>query len=286
MISIRELLSLLSEPASEGELAEAIEAIPYLKSRFELRAGFLTERTKKQAPDSVILGDIKGRATARANMRFAVDFVRLLRSPFKMVAVSGSTSYRSASKSKDLDFFSIAHSGRVWVALTQGLLLARVYSVFHRDSPQICLSCNMDENYARSVFGREQGPLFARDALAARVLKGTKTYLSLLNHANWISSIYPTAYMASATRADDHSELERAPTIFGRMLNRFLYLTVGTYIKAKSKMLSRRLERSGLDSNAFVVRSSERHLLYESKRYTDLRKQYSVGIPRQSEANH
>jgi hypothetical protein len=277
LVSVQELLELLPERASEDDLVEAISSAPSLSSKFELRAGYITEKLGESEADFLLSSEARSRLTARTNMRFAVLFVPFLHSSrFKMVAVSGSTSYRSASRSRDLDLFCVAPSGRMWLSLTLGLIAARVFGLRWRKAPQVCLSCVMDEDFALRLFASQQGPLFARDALETKVMKGRQTYQSLLDRARWISDVYPSAYAATKRPSPDPPRRSPRPSAFDYIVNRFLYFTVGTYIKAKSALLNRRLTAMGQVDGVFEIRSAEDHLIYESKRYADLRREYSA----------
>jgi hypothetical protein len=276
LVSVQELAQLLAERASETEIAEAIATIPSLSSRFELKAGYLTERFRR-SPDSE--AEAQSRNLARRNMRYAAEFVSLLHSnPFKMVAVSGSTSYGSASRSKDVDFFCIAPSGRMWLSVTMGLLMARAFSLFHRQAPTVCLSCIMDEDFAHSAFATEGNSLFARDAIETKVVTGLALYSSLLSRASWISKFYPFAYDA-AMGADHIEPRVTRPSAIDRVLNKLLFLSVGRYMHLKSALLNRKLRAAGRLGDVFSIRCGEDHLIYESKRYASLREEYEVVLP-------
>jgi len=280
LVSVQELLELLPERASERDLVEAITSTPSLSSRFELRSGYITERSGESEADSILNNEARSRLAARTNMRFAALFVPFLRfSRFEMVAVSGSTSYRSASRSRDLDLFCVAPSGRMWLSLTLGLIVARVFRLRRREAPRVCLSCVMDEDFALRLFASQQGPLFARDALETKVMMGHRTYQSLLDRAPWISDLYPSAYAATKRPTPDSPRRSARPSAFGGVVNRFLYFTVGTYIKIKSALLNRRLTALGQTDGVFAIRSAEDHLIYESQRYANLRREYSAVLP-------
>jgi hypothetical protein len=194
------------------------------------------------------------------------------------VAVSGSTSYGSASLSKDADFFCVAPIGEMWLSLARSLLIARAYGVLNRGAPGFCLSCVMDDAYARSAFKSRRHPLFARDAIEARVLIGQGVYKSLMRSARWISNYYPVAYQASIANDSEASAASR-PSAFARILNLVLYAVLGRYMLAKSTLLNRRLKALGRSGDVFSVRSGADHLIYESRRYGELRKEYESSEP-------
>ncbi|MCL4355145.1 MAG: hypothetical protein JRN56_01905 [Nitrososphaerota archaeon] len=256
-------------------MVNAITFDPSLNSKFELKGDYLSER-RQGSEASDIEAESRNRARARSNMEYAAKFARLLRpARFKMIAVSGSTSYGSASRSKDLDLFCIAPAGALWRSLTWGLIMARVSSLISPRSPSVCLSCIMDERYAHSKFSTPQGPLFARDALATKVIMGYDIHRSLMKTARWISAYYPAAY--------EHSEFSEAHiqpmvhhNISERIMNLFMFATAGRYLKLKSSLLNRRLNATRRNWDVFDIQCEEDHLIYESRRYVSMRQRYEA----------
>ncbi len=279
LVTLRELHSLLAEEGTEEELAEAISTIPALSAKFELKSGYLTERNAETVGERTVDYELINRRSAETNLRWAARFVPHLRSAsFRLVGASGSTSYRSASKSRDLDLFCVAPTGKLWTTLTSALILARAFRLLHPRSPEICFSCMMDEEFASILFRREQGPLFARDALETVVLEGEPTYRWLLGEAKWISNFYPNAYYAKVGVGPTRRAGNKRPSLASRVLERFLFLFVGTHIRRKARTLNGRLaERGELDST-FGVRCDSDHLIYESRRYSKLKQAYSSNL--------
>lgn len=281
VMSLSELIGLMPEKGSEAELARVIESSPSLNSKLQVRSGYVVERMAEPEAGSTLRENERDRSVAMSNMRSAIDFASLLHAnPFKMVSVSGATSYSSA-KSKDLDLFCVAPWGGLWFSLTQGLIMARVFSLLRRRSPQICFSCVMDEAYARSLFSVPQGPLFARDALMAKVIRGKLVHESLLHQAAWISRFYPS-HRRPLGRPKE-TGLGPRPSASKMLLNRFLFLTVGSFIKAKSRLYNKQYISLGQRGSEFTVMSAEDHLIYESKRYLELRRMYELAF---SDATH
>jgi len=279
LITVQELTRLLPEITSESEMKDAMASVPFLNSMFELRSGFLTERFGDPPLDPVVL-EAASRRAARANLIQASRFVSFLHnSGFQVVAVSGSTSYGSASVSKDTDLFCVAPSRSMWICLTKSLVLARAYGLVNRGTSRICISCVMDEGYAREAFGSRRHPLFARDAIEAKVLVGRARYESLLRTASWISDYYPIAYKEIFTGCRA-TRPQRDPSSFAKALNRLLYLGMGTYLLAKSSLLNLRFKKQGRIGDAFSVRCGEDHLIYESRRYLDMKKEYEAADSR------
>jgi hypothetical protein len=275
LMTVQELSRLLPQSVSESDVKEAIASFPYLNSMFELRAGYLTERPGAPESDPVV-AEASSRKLAQANLGEASRFVRFLHSSgFQIVAVSGSTSYGSASVSRDTDLFCVTSPQGMWLSLAKGLIMARAYGLVHRGGARICLSCVMDEEYARSTFEGRRHPLFARDAIEAKVLKGRDRYESLMGMASWISDYYPVAYR-EIVRSGRPPTPRRTRSSFAGAVNRLLFLTVGRYIRAKSSLINREFSRRGRSGDVFGVRSGEDHLIYESRRYLDLASEYEA----------
>jgi hypothetical protein len=275
LISLKELVPLLPERTTERELVEAFSSFPSLGSRFELKGGFVTEKKGNSGGDVLLQTEQTSRGEAARNISYAVQFVPMLNSvPFPIVGVSGSTSFLSVSNSRDLDLFCVAPQGRMWSSLARALIFARIFSLTRPAAPEICLSCVMDEAYAESAFSKKQDPLFARDALATIVLRGGDTYRSLMNRATWISNIYPAAY-SQREASPIKAPRRRRPNAVETVLNRFLYLIVGSYIKMKGSLLNRKLARHERRS-VFTIRAGYDHLIYESVRYVGLRHRYAA----------
>ena len=275
-ISLREVVALLPESVSEGEVEQAIRLSPALSTKFELHSGFITEKSN---PDksALLQAQLERRRIAMRNISYATEFVPLLHSTsFALVSVSGSTSYLAASRTHDLDLFCVARPGRLWSSLATALLLARIFRLFRREAPLICISCVMDEAYAEKIFSQSRDPLFARDALSAVVVQGGGTYQSLMKKANWINSLYPVAYSQRTKTVSQASEPAPESGRAGFLLERFLNLSVESYVRLKSFLLNRRFARVGREDGLFRILTGPDHLIYESRRYSGLRSSYGA----------
>ncbi len=274
LISLQEILPLLPEQATEEELLETIRGMPPLSSKFELSSGFLTERPTGgeaiSAPE-----EQRSRDRARTNMFYAWRFSPLLHSrDVELVAVSGSTSYRSAARSSDLDLFCVTRSKSLWITLTKSLLSARAFRLANPGSPPICLSCVMDAEFASRMFSAERSALFARDALETVLISDNGMYGRLLRRASWMSAVYPALYAERTAGLKRATGPAGGPSVGGHVLNRLLYLTVGSYIRLKAVTLNRLLARRGATEDLFTLRLGEDHLIYESARYERMRRTY------------
>lgn len=279
LVTLQELLPLMHSQVSEEELAEAIHSTPSLNARFDLTGGYMTEKSPKGDRDQAVLAERANRRSASENLLWAEKFARAARSiPFDVVAASGSTSYQSASKSKDIDFFCVSSRGEMWTSLTKALLLARTFGLLHRGSPRVCFSCVMDEDFAMSMFATERSPLFARDALQAVVLMGQARYRELLGRAPWMSAYFPRAYAEKVSARSERVGARPSQSPWKRALEMLIFLAAGVYIRVKSEMLNRKFARSKESDSTFNARVARDHLIYESMRYVMLRRRYAENL--------
>ncbi len=275
LISIEELLQLLPEPSSEGELARMLTSAPSLRTKLDLRAGYLTARSNERAVSESLAGEAESRARAKRNLDAARRFTLLVpgASPL-LLGVSGSTSYRSASKSKDLDFFCVTRRAHLWYDLAKLLLLARAFRAVNPESPDLCFSCVMDVEYALSTFSARGGPLFARDALQTVVMKGDVTYGELLGRARWISELYPTLYRKRTLTQPVPSRRVEGVSALAAAANGFLFIVVGSYVRLKCFLRNRKLSKEGRDMDEFEALLGRDHLVYQSRRYRQMKESY------------
>jgi hypothetical protein len=275
LISIEDVLPLMKEGTSKAELMEAMMTIPSLSSRFDLTSGYVTEkRHPDEIPQSISV-EFRSREKARTNLRFAEKFAPFLDSgDLKLIAVSGSTSYRSASRSSDLDLFCVAKQATLWIALTKSLVLAKVFRLANRDSPSICMSCVMDEQFAYSMFAQKRDPLFARDALETVLLRDDGVYAILLKRAHWISGVYPSLYSMRLNASARSRKSTSTRSLIRAVVNRFLFFATGSFIRVKSSLLRRRLMKEGRFGDVFTLLIGVDHLIYESDRYVQMRRTY------------
>ncbi len=276
LISLKEILVLTSFNVSEQELEEAW-LTSSLRGHYALASGKVVEKSK---PISEVLFEEEERfSRARTNIYFARRFAAALSTENpKVLSISGSTSYQSVSRRDDVDFFCITSEGTMWISLTKSLLLARVFRLSLNECPWICLSYVMDENYAASEFTSPQDGLFARDALAAIVLRGADFYEGLLEKCSWMREYFPKLYQLRVRPGQMntvHLNVKKSTSSVDQIGNLFLYFTVGTYIRLKSYLLNRKLSKSKDRSGPFILRIGKDHCIYESLSYLRLRRMYS-----------
>jgi hypothetical protein len=276
LISIKELIALVPLEATEDQLEEAFGSDPRLSGRFFVESGYVLERLGgEDESSSRITVEEEREERARANLETARRFGRFLVKGALLVSVGGGNSYLKARENEDIDFFCVARTGRLWPLMLKGLLLARIFRLANRGVPELCFSFEMDRRWAEEAFKKAREPIFARDALTLKVIEGNETYHSLLDSARWMREIFPGFYTMRLleTRTEASASPERASTL-ASVLNSFLYLTLGRFLRAKSWALNRQFAKRGMRSSIFAVGASKSHYIFESNRYRNLIRMY------------
>jgi len=279
-ISLRELIELAAIDADEHELATAFDSDSKLRSKYLLESGYVLERldATEGSPRQKVREEEERRERARANLARASTFGAALRRGTIIVSVSGANSFLAAREHQDIDFFCVTKTNGMWPFMLKALILARVYRLANKDVPELCFSCVMDENWASQAFKSRQPPIFARDALTAKVIGGRSAYHALLKQAPWMGDYFPAFYnvrLRETTPRGSEALRDGAGQRKGsRVLNALLYHTLGRFLRAKSWTLNRKLTRAGWVSAVFETRIGFGHYIYESNRYRKLSKMY------------
>ncbi len=277
-ISLRDIATLTSTSFSERELEEAWSSNPTLSSAYEVKQDRVLERRNRSTAE--LLGEIREESEKQIRAAEYITFARGFQSwckgkQSKLLSVSGSTSYLSPSRTDDLDFFAIARQDSLWIFLTRALILARFFRALHRGAPRICFSYAIDEGFAEREFAPSNDPLSARDALTTLVVYGSEFYTRLLRRNSWISNYFPRLYRQRTGNSGLEAELDRTPSSTGRkFLNLLLFYIVGGYIQIRSALLNRKLLMQGKTSSIFSVKMGRDRLIFESTRYSNLRRMY------------
>jgi hypothetical protein len=192
--------------------------------------------------------------------------------------VSGANSFLSAREDEDIDFFCVTKTNGLWPFMLRALILARIHRIANKDVPELCFSCIMDERWATHTFRRRQHPIFARDALTAKVIGGVPECHALLEKAPWMGDYFPAFYdmrlRETSQRERQSPRREAAGREGSAVTNAFLYHTLGAFLRMKSWTLNRKLTKGGAHSAVFATRIGVGHHIYESNRYRSLRKMY------------
>lgn len=280
-LSVRDLISVLPLDMTESDLTRAWESCRSLRESYTIADGIIAKMEGSElrlySPGNV--QRVEERANrALSNILCATKFSSLLRNEdIIALAVSGSTSYLSASENDDLDFFLVSQTDTMWISLTRSLILARAFKFVRASAPALCFSFVSDARFAEEHFAENHNALIARDAISAQVLWGQAYYSELLRSNSWIGEYYPKLYQRRVNSSPIRLQLTRFHKEIGsikKSINIFLFLTAGWYLQLKSRLLNRKLTKSGRFSSVFSVRIGIDHCIYESSRYRALAKMY------------
>ena len=281
LVTLQDIVALTHINLTREEIETHWPNVPQLSSRFELRDGFVHDRAFSPRAIDIDGSIVKETEKRRRAEGYAVAAGAI--APFfrgkeaSLVAISGSTSYQSVSQADDLDFFCVTRPGFLWIFLVKSMLLSRALRLFRRNTPRICFSYAVDEEYAAREFASSNDPLFARDALTTVVVHGEEVYQGLLKKSSWMSEYYPQLFKHRA-RDQNMNEGFAAPSTPSssvKFFNQLLHFIVGNYIATKSAMLNRKFRRLGKSSSLFRLRVGIDHFILESERYSQLRALYT-----------
>lgn len=281
LVSLKDLANLTRTNLSEEQIQSSWETIPELATSYELKNGFIIQRGKGydgNGRDTFDLElELEKRVRSESYARYAREFASLCHArKTNLVAISGSTSYKTPSASDDLDIFCITKPDHLWLFMTKSLLLSRFLHVFRKDFPRICFSYAVDQSFAEKEFQLSRDALFARDALTTIVVHGQDYYKELLKKSSWISNYFPRLYqkrtgIVHLERVEREQQESSPSRIF---LNTLLRVLAGNYIAFKSSMLNRKLRKQRKFSSLFSTKIGSDHCIFESVRYSQLKAMY------------
>jgi len=280
VISLRELIGLAAIDANEIELERAFLSDSKLRSKFLLESGYVLERSQVTglSPQQTVSEEEQRRERARTNLKRARRFGRVLLKGTVLVSVSGANAYLSAREDEDIDFFCVTKTNGMWPFMLKALITARVHRLANRDVPELCFSFIMDEKCATEEFRARQHPIFARDALTAKVIWGKMAYHALLEEAPWMGDYFPAFYrMRLRETSLDEQRWSRdgaASKEGSAVLNSLLYHTLGPFLRMKSWALNRKFTKAAWHSSVFATRIGKGYCIYESNRYRKLGRMY------------
>ncbi len=276
-LSLAEALRLTSTEMSEEELASAWARLG-LSSEYPLHSGrFVSRRALQEADPAAIAAKVReGGRTVAVNMRIAKAVWRVFsKDGLRVFAVSGGNSYEFARQNDDIDVFCVTRTGSLWPFVLKHLLVSRFYATFRKDIPRLCFSYILDEESARREFSEPKDRLFARDALNLKVVEGHGFFVSLLEGAGWMKELFPKAYAKSVSAAANPAP-ETGPSTGARILNLFLFRTIGFYIGAKSVLDNMRNRKRGTSQFVNELSVGQGYILFESCKYQSLRGMYAA----------
>jgi hypothetical protein len=274
-ISLRELIGLAAIDASELELEGFFLSDNNLRSKFLLQSGFVLERSLVPPEEARkdVEAEIRRRERAKTNIDKASKFGRSLARGSVLISVSGANSYLSARDDEDIDFFCVTKTNGMWAFILKTLVMARIHRLANRDLPEFCFSCIMDESWANQTFSSRQPPIFARDALTAKVIAGEAAYHGLLTRASWMEGYLPVFY-GMRVRETGSAGAGLASVRTGgegsRVLNSLIFQFLGSFLRLKSWALNRKFAKASRKSSIFKTKIGKGHYIYESVRYRKL----------------
>lgn len=289
-VSLSDVLALTSTDLSEEQLRISLESVPEFVSSYTLADGLILPLNEEPVQNGQAIIESEHEKNVRASkfIRHGAEFGALCKSEETMLfAISGSTSYKTALASDDLDIFCITRPDSLWLFLTKSLLIARFQRIFKKDFPRICFSYAVDRNFGEHEFSSSQDALYARDALTALVIYGREYYKELLRKSTWISDYFPRLYETriSATGQDVPDDRPEETSPGKKFLNSFLRVLVGNYIALKSAILNMRLKKQHRFSSLFNAKIAQDHCIFESVRYARLRTLY-LDLNREANSTH
>jgi hypothetical protein len=277
LLTLKDLVELLAIDATEEELEESILSDESLSSQVFIESGLVLLRHPGSDRGSVReAAEEEGRRRRRAmaNLEAARVFARLLRKDTIFVAVAGTNSYLSAAVNDDIDFYCITQTDGMWVFMLMSLVLSRVFSSLRKLTPQFDFSFVMDEKTAKEELSRPKAALYARDTLNARVISGSDAYRTILENAFWMKSYFPTLYERRLRELGSGEGRNPSGKKGSRILNSWLFITLGSYVALRAWALNRKLAKQGRSDAIFRTWIGPGRLEYESRRYLELGKMY------------
>ncbi len=278
-VALEELSELLPEtgPRSAGEVAEWLSRHP---DHGWVDAG-LALSPQAAGPPS---GREERRARGRAYLAEAHELVNgslaRVRGLLRFVGVTGSTAYGEPEPGDDLDFMVVTRPGSVWLFLAYTYLALR----WHRARPPgsaapPCFNYVLDEEEARRRYSTGRGFLFAREALAARVIDGGEYYRGLLGSAGWIRDELPRLYARWEGPAFPPTPAPTPAPILVRLADALVFPWLAAYLQLAGLVRNHSLARRGLTERAFRTVTRRRRLAYETLRFEELSRSYQPPEP-------
>lgn len=279
LLSLRDLAELLPIDATEEELERSISTDKFLAPKVIVESGRVLPR--QGGPDLASAREAseeadKRRNRAMANVEAGRTFARLLSKGAVFTGVAGTNSYLSAAEHDDIDFYCITKTDGMWVFMLKALILSRIFALTRRNEPAFDFSFVLDERQANEELSRPQGALYARDTLTAMVISGGSAYHAILEHASWIRSYFPKVY-ARRLKEMGGAGGQAPPAKKGsKVLNMFLFRTLGSYVSLRAWVLNRKLASQGNFGSVFQTKIGPGQLEYTSRRYVELGKMYQA----------
>ncbi len=279
LLTIKDLVELLPIDATEKDLEESISSDESLASKVFVESGKValmrTGSDRETARQAIEEAD-RRRRRAIANVEAATVFARLFSKDAIFVAVAGTNSYLSAAEADDIDFYCITRTDGMWAFMLKALILSRISSLVRGSTAPFCFSYVMDERQARDERDRPKTAVHARDTLTAKVISGDATYRTILENAPWMKSHFPAVYERRIKETGSRTDQRQSSGNGSRVVNEWLFRTLGSYLALKAWVLNRRLAKQGRSDAIFKTWIEPGRLEYASRRYVELGKMYQA----------
>ncbi len=242
-----------------------------------VESGLVLLRQRGSAPASraeAVLEEGRRRRRAIANLERARDFTGPLSKDAVFVAVAGTSSYLSAAEDDDIDLYCITKTNGMWAFMLKSFILARIYSLTRNRAAPFCFSFMMDERMAKDALTRPHDALFARDSLTAKVISEGDAYYPILERASWMKSYFPSLYERRLREAGSHKGGDLHSDMGSKVVNSWLFLTLGSFVSLKAWARNRRLAKDGRRDDLFLTNMGPGHLEFVSRRYLELGSMY------------
>lgn len=279
LLSVQDLAELLAIDGTEEEVEEGISSDESLASKVYVESGLvalLTPGSDRATARKAIEEGERRRGRALSNIEAARVFSRLFSKDTMFVAVAGTNSYLSALEGDDIDFYCITKTDGMWAFMLKALVLSRIISSVRRSTPPFCFSYVMDKRQAIDEPHSLMTAVHARDTLMAKVITGASTYHAVLERSSWMKSYFPALYERRLRETGPPHEPLPSPGKGSRILNLWLFRTVGPYLALKAWILNRRLAKEGDQDAVFKTWIEPGRLEYASRRYVELGKMYQA----------
>ncbi len=193
----------------------------------------------------------------------------------ELMAISGSVAYGGTKVDDDIDFYIVTRADGLWITLLIAMGLARLHRLRRPETPVFCFNRLEEADGCRARFRNSGEPLFAREALSLRVLRGAGFYRNLLESAPWMERWFPALYRK---RVDETGAPGAARAAHGsplwRAANATAFLVLGPYLWAMGAIRNRRLRREGRTQAVFRTVVEPKFCAYESRKYDHLDDEY------------
>ncbi len=205
---------------------------------------------------------------------FVSSLGRFVPSP-DLVAVSGSVAYGGTKLDDDIDFYIVTGPRRLWATLLVAMLMARIRRLSDPTTPIFCFNRLEERDGCREGFRGSRAPLFAREALSLRVLRGAAFYRELLESSAWMETWFPALYRLRLDELRSADPQEASPSSpFWAAVNAAAFLVLGPYLWVAGALRNVRLGHEGRVRAQFRTVVEPAFCAYESRKYDELGDEY------------